>query len=295
MDDFSSYDNPAIDGMRPVAIVSQLLQRVVNIHHIDELLTWIATTMRQRLGIDAVQIWAAQGRTTGVLYTKLRASVSQHLSQTRGVTESAEVAALIERMLREQRGIQSIPVTKFFSQYQATILMQQNYHFLTAYFVSKDVLLPPAQRGAQEGEIATPLQIVFAFFTQQPLQASQTRAVRFLVDQSLRIAISHELLATQAQQLSSSRSGTLTSSEGDMQATFARLIPAKVETEEIEQAENPFNKAVIIPEKKTREIYNLIDGKKDIAQLALLTRLSQKEVLEALQSLIAQGHINYTR
>src|SRR5690348_11977828 len=103
MDDFSAYDNPAIDGMRPLAIVSQLLQRVVNIHHIDELLTWIASTMRQRFGIDAVQVWAAQTSTTGVLYTKLRASVSQHLSQTRGVTESAEVAVLIERMLREKR------------------------------------------------------------------------------------------------------------------------------------------------------------------------------------------------
>ena len=80
-----------------------------------------------------------------------------------------------------------------------------------------------------------------------------------------------------------------------MQAAFAHLIPAKAEKEEIEQAENPFNKAVIIPEKKTREIYNLIDGKKDIAQLALLTRMSQKEVLEALQSRIEQGHISYTR
>jgi hypothetical protein len=295
MDDFSSYNNPSIEGMQPVAIVSQLLQKVVNIHHIDELLTWIANIVRQRLGIDAVQIWAAQARTTGALSIKLRASVSQHFSQTRGVTESAEVAALIEHMLREKRGVQSIPVTKFFSQYQATMLMQQNYHFLTAYFVTRDVLLPPTQRGAQEGEIDTPFQMVFSFFTQQPLQASQTRAIRFLVEQSLRIAISHELLSTQPQQPSGSRSGTLTSSARDMQAAFAHLIPAKAETEEIEQAENPFNNAVIIPEKKTREIYSLIDGKKDIAQLALLTRMTQKEVLEALQSLIAQGHISYTR
>ena len=295
MDDISSYNNPSIEGIRPVAIVSQLLQKVVSIHHIDELLTWIASTMRQRLGIDAVQVWAAQARTAGALYVKLRASTSQHLSQTRGVTENAEVAALIERMLREKRGIQSIPVTNFFSPYQATMLMQQNYRFLTAYFVSRDVLLPPAQRGAQEGEISTPLQVVFAFFTQQPLQASQTRAIRFLVEQSLRIAISHELLSTKEQQLSNAQSGTLTSSARDMQAAFAHLIPAKAETEEIEQAENPFNKAVIIPEKKTREIYSLIDGKKDIAELANLTRMSQKEVLEALQSLIEQGHVSYTR
>jgi hypothetical protein len=295
MDDFSSYDSSSNEGMRPVVLVSQLLQRVVNIRHIDELLMWIANTMIQSQGLDSVQIWAAQARTAGTLYIKLRASANQQFSQERGVTESAKVAALIEHMLREKRGIQSIPVTKFFSQYQATMLIQQNYRYLTAYFVSRDVLLPPVQKGTQEGEIPTPLQMVFSFFTPQPLQASQTRAIRFLVEQSLRIAISHELLSTQAQQLSGSRSRTSISSEGDLQAAFAHLIPARTETEEIEQAENPFNKAVILSEKKTREIYSLIDGKKNIVELANLTSMSQKEVLDALQSLIAQGHVSYTR
>src|SRR5713226_4251327 len=220
MDDFSSYDNSSNEGMRPVAVVSQLLQGVANIHHIDELLMWIANTMIQSSGVDAVQVWATQAHTTGALYIKLRASASQRPSQTRGMFESAEVAALIERMLREKRGIQSIPVTKFFSQYQAAMLMQQNYRYWTAYFVSKDILLPPVQRGSQDGEISTPLQMVFSFFTQQPLQASQTRAIRFLVEQSLRIAISHELLSTKAQQ----SSGYMPrKSEGDMQAAFAHL------------------------------------------------------------------------
>jgi hypothetical protein len=291
MDDFSSYDNPSHEGMRPVAIVSQLLQKVVNIHHIDELLMWIANTMVQSLDIDTVQIWAAQARATGILYTRLRATVSQYPSQTRGVTANAEVAALIERMQRERRGVQSIPVTKFFSQYQATILMQHNYHYLTAYFVSKDVLLPPGPGGAQEGDIPTPLQIVFSFFTQQPLQVSQIRAIRFLVEQALRIAISHQLLSTKAQQPPASQAGI--SSEGDLQAILAHLVPARAQAEEIEQAENPFNKVVIITEKRTRQVYNLIDGKKNVAELAILTRMSQKEVLEALQSLTTKGYINY--
>jgi hypothetical protein len=205
MDDFSSYDNSSNEGMRPVAIVSQLLQSVVNIHHIDELLMWIANTMIQRSGIDAVQIWAVQANTTtGALYIKLRASASQYLAQARGVSTSAEVTAFIERMLRERRGIQSVPVTKIFSQYQATMLMQQNYRYWTVYFVGKeDILLPPLQKGSQKGEIATPLQMVFSFFTQQPLQATQTRAIRFLVEQSLRIAVSHDLLSIDVQRKNS--------------------------------------------------------------------------------------------
>jgi hypothetical protein len=195
-------------------------------------------------------------------------------------------------MLRDQRGIQSIPVTKFFSQYQATMLMQQNYHYLTAYFVSKDVLLPPAQREAQTEDIATPLQIVFSFFTPQPLQASQIRAIRFLVEQALRIAINQQLLSTKAQQPPVSQAG-ISSEEGNLQAVFAHLIPTRAQEEKIEQAENPFNKAVIISEKRTRQLYSLIDGKKNIAELAYLTRMSQKEVLEVLQSLVSQGHVNY--
>lgn len=293
MDDFSAYDNTSSEGMRPVAIVSQLLQQVVNIHHIDELLIWIATTIIQQTGIDAVHIWAAQAHTAGALYIKLRASASLHPSQGRAVTESAEVAALMERMLREQRGIQSIPVTKFFTQPHATMLMKQNYRYLTAYFVSKEVLLPPVQKGAQAGDIFTPLQIVFSFFTQQPLQASQTRAIRFLVEQSLRIAISHQLLTTKAPPLPGSRSGM--SSEGDIQAAFAYLIPARSATRGLgmEPVENPFNRTAMLSENKARQIYSLIDGKKSVAELALITHMSQKEVIETLQSLIAQGHISY--
>ena len=49
--------------------------------------------------------------------------------------------------------------------------------------------------------------------------------------------------------------------------------------------------AVMISEKRVRQMYNLIDGKKTLSELALLTRMSQKEILEALQSLLAQGHI----
>jgi hypothetical protein len=292
MDDFSSYESSSNEGMRPVAIVSQLLQSIVNIHHIDELLMWIANTMIQRSGIDTVQVWATQAHRTGALYIKLRASASQHLSQARGVSESTEVAVLIERMMRERRGIQSVPITNIFSQYQAAMLMQQNYRYWTAYFVSRDVLLPPMQRGSQEGEIATPLQLVFSFFTQQPLQTTQTRAIRFLVEQSLRIAISHNLLSPKTQQPSGTGTGYL---KADGQYEFAHHVPRKVQKEQIEQAENPFNSAVILSEKRSRQVYSLIDGKKDVAELALLTNMSQKEVLEVLQSLLTQGHISYTR
>jgi hypothetical protein len=284
MDDFSPYRNVSNEGIRPVAIISQLLQSVATMHHIDELLTWIANIMVQRLNARSVQIWAVQADTTGAAHSKLRTRTDQYLSPIQQITESAEVRVHIERLLREKRGFLSLPVATLFSQQQANALLQHNCRFWTVYFINKNVLLPPTQREAKKEEISTPLQMICSFFTQQPFQAEQTRAIQFLMEQALRIAISHNLL----QQPSSNPARK---SEQTAQLPFAYLVPEHTQGHEIEQTENPFNSAVIIPDKRVRQIYNLIDGKKNVADLALLAHASQKRVLEALQSLYSQGLI----
>ncbi len=292
MDSFSSYYNSANsgsnDGIRPLALVSQLLQNVASMRHIDELFTWIANMMVQRLGMKSVQVWATQADTTGASHIKLRASTSQNYFQVQPVSENAEVGALVARMIRERRGILSIPVTSIFSQYQATILAQQNCQYWTVYFLSKNILLPPTQREFQQEEVPTPLQMVFSFFTQQPLQTSHARAISFLVEQALRIALSRGLFATEPPQ----RTGPLPEkTEGNIQSAIAYLIPEHAQITEIEQAENPFSNAVVIPEKRARQMYSLIDGKKNVVELASLTHMNPRETLEALQSFLAQGYI----
>ena len=241
-----------------------------------------------RLNIDSVQIWSTQASTTGILYAKLRASISQRPVQTQQMSESAEVGTLVERMLQDQRGIPSIPVTSLFSQYPATILEHQDCRYWTTYFFSQDALLPPTQGEPQAGEIPTPLQLVFSLFTRQPLPPSHTRTISFLVEQSLRIASSRGLLLMTAPQFS----GPIpAASEKTIEPPLAYLIPERTQATEIEQARNSFNSTVVITEKKIRQIYSLIDGKKNIAELAFLTRMHHREVLEALQALLSRGHI----
>jgi hypothetical protein len=280
MEGFPSDSNSPNKGTRPVTIISQLLQHVASIHHIDELLGWIANIMVQRLDITSVQVWAVQAYATGALRSQLRASASQHPFQATQVIESAEVGTLVERMLRDQRGMLSIPVTSVFSQYQATLFMQQNCRYWTVYFLRKDILLPPIQKDAHKGEVATPLQMVFSFFTQQPLQESHARSISFLIEQSLRIAMSRGLFSTPSEK-----------PKETTEHFVATLVPERTQITEIEQAKNPFSSALILPEKKTRQMYNLIDGKKNIAELTLSTHMNQKEVLETLQVLVSQGHI----
>jgi len=280
MEGFSSDSNPSKKGTHPVALISQLLQHVASIRHIDELLGWITNTMVQRLDMASVQVWAVQAYTTGALRSKLRASASQHPFQATQVLESAEVGTLIERMLRDQQGMLSIPVTSVFSQYQATLFMQRNCRYWTVYFLRKDILLPPIQKDAHKEEVATPLQMVFSFFTQQALQESHTRSISFLIEQSLRVAMSRGLFSTPSEK-----------PKVTTEHLVATLVPERTQITEIEQAENPFSSALILPNKKTRQMYNLIDSKKNIAELALSTRTSQKEVLETLHVLVSQGHV----
>ncbi len=279
MADIPPDENLSHKNTRPVAIVSQLLQQVDSMQHIDELLTWIASTLVQDFPVNAVQIWAVQDYARGVSRRKLRASASQSSIQASQVLESVEITVLAERLLREQRGVLSLPVSSIFSAYQASALAKQACQYWTVYFIRKDALLPPTQ-GAQKEELLTPLQMVFSFFTQQPVQLAEARAISFLIEQALRIGISKKLLTTAVEK-----------PEEDMQAFLAGLTPERVQAIEIEQAKNPFTSAPTIPDKEMRRAYTLIDGKKNLSQLASLLRMSQRGVLEVLKPLLSQGYI----
>ncbi len=292
MDSFSPYENSSNNGfkdeMKPVAIISQLLQDVTNMRDIDEIFMWIASALIQRVGMKSVQAWAMQVDSRGAWHIKLRASSSQNYFQGQQMSENAEVSTLVARLIRERRGILSIPVSNIFSQYQATILAQQNCQYWTVYFLSRDILLPPTQREFQREEIPTPLQMAFSLFTQQPLEASQARAISFVVEQALRIAVSRGLFASTPQQ----QTGPLPRpAEEGPRPVLAQIIPELIQVTEIDQAENPFSNVVMIPEKRARQMYSLIDGKKSVAELAFLVNMNQKEILEVLRSFVRQGYI----
>jgi hypothetical protein len=69
------------------------------------------------------------------------------------------------------------------------------------------------------------------------------------------------------------------------------LVPERIEVTQVEQAENPFNSATVIPEKRNREMYGLIDGKKNIEALRALMYASEKEAVEVLHALPTKGYI----
>jgi hypothetical protein len=276
----SSNGRYAAKNVRPIAIVSRLLQAVATMNHIDELFIWMANSMVERFDVVAVQIWALQAYSSGEVSGRLRASVSQHVFQDVQVFESAEVSTFVEKKLRQKQGILSIPVSNLFSRQYAALLVKQGCCYWTMYFLSKDVFLPPPQKHSERGELHTPLQMMFSFFTREPLQPAHTRAISFLVEQSLRIALSHGLLSTTSEKIKEA-----------FPFTLAHLIPEHIQATEVEQSAHPFSSAVVIAEKKVRQMYNLIDGKKSVEEMMALMHVDKKEALVILQSLLAKRYI----
>jgi hypothetical protein len=280
MEDSSSNSKYSDKSIRPIAIVSRLLQVVATMEHVDELFLWMANSMVQRFDVAAAQIWALQAYSTGEVSGKLRASVSQHAFYDLQVFESAEVSTFVEKKLREKQGILSIPVTNLFSRQYAALLVKQDCRYWTMYFLRENVFLPPPQKQPEQEELYTPLQMMFSFFTREPLQPAHTRAISFLVEQSLRIALSHGLLSTTSEKVKEA-----------FPFTLAHLIPEHTQATEVEQSENPFSSAVVIAEKKVRQMYNLIDGKRNVEEMMVSMHVDKKEALEILQSLLAKRYI----
>ncbi len=54
---------------------------------------------------------------------------------------------------------------------------------------------------------------------------------------------------------------------------------------------NPLSGAVDIADKQARHLYKAIDGRRNVEQLCTVTRMSQKEVLTALQVLVTMRRI----
>jgi hypothetical protein len=76
-----------------------------------------------------------------------------------------------------------------------------------------------------------------------------------------------------------------------MQVSLTLLIPVHTQTTKIDQSQNPFRSAVVIKEKKTQQLYGLIDGVKSVEELTSLMHINGDEAVEMLKSLLAQRYI----
>ncbi len=276
-------------GNHQLVIITQLLQMSVNMRHIDEMFLWLSHIIGQRLNVDVLQFWAYQAHSTGQYSAELRATASQNILFPLHVVNNPQVAEIIRELLTERSGVNPQPVTNVFSSRQAELLSRYNLYYWASCFVGSGELLPPLMStDPTQGAISTPLSMVVSLFSQQSPHPNLLPTIKRILEHALSIAKNRGLISTVSNPVSGSLAIKRTQSK---QFTFNDLIPHSTQDVDAMQADNPFADGVVISDKKARQLYFAIDGKKNIAELANSTSMDQQELSSALQFLLRQKHI----
>jgi hypothetical protein len=276
-------------GNHQLVIITQLLQMSVNMRHIDEMFLWLSHIIGQRLNVDVLQFWAYQAHVTGQHSAELRATASQNTVLPLHLVNNPQVAEIVRDLLTERSGVNPQLVTNIFSSRQADLLSHYNINYWASCFLGSGELLPPLMStDPSQGAIPTPLSMVISLFSQQLPHPSLLPTIKRILEHALSIAKNRGLLSG----VSKPVSGNLTTNWAQpKQITFNELVPHLTQDMDAMQAGNPFADDVVISDKKARQLYFAIDGKKSVAELVNSTRMDQQGLNLALQFLLKQKHI----
>ena len=275
-------------GSQAIALISQLRQQMPNMQHIDDVFLWLSQTIVHQWQIPLIQFWATQSYTTGELRLELRTTASQSPVLPFEVHANQHIADVVKRLLREKRSTMPVPTANIFASSQVETLAYYDLHYWVGYFVGNTRLLPPRKEAARE-KTATPLCMLISLFLSQPPSERLGRAVNFAFQHGFVIAANQGFLTTPNDIIKPDIS--VDSTRQHVQLTLATLVPHRSENIEEVSTENPFANATILPDKKTRRLYSLINGQRDIAALAQLAQLDLREVEETMQFLLRQEKI----
>jgi hypothetical protein len=275
-------------GNPQLVIITQLLQIVTNMQHIDELFLWLSHSMGQRMNIPVLQLWANQAHTSGQSSVELRVTASQNPSLPPHVVNNAQVIEVVKALLHERHGIRSQPVGNVFLLPQADMLTRYNLHYWESTFLSNNALLPPTSNDISSGAIPTPLAMIASLFTYQPSDMNLLTTVTRILEYALSIAKNRGLLLDVATSPFSSSAGSLKDQAQPQHYDLADFIPRRAQSIEVIQVNNPLASAVVISDKQARQLFALINGKRSVAQLMEKTHMDQLEFTSALRFLLKQ-------
>ena len=158
--------------------------------------------------------------------------------------------------------------------------MRYDLHYWACLFLRNEALLPPPMNhDISDGAIPTPLTMIVTLFAQQEPAPNLLPTINQILEHALSIAKNRGLLS----------SGKFAHSRNQSQQFILNtLIPQLKQDVEAMQANNPLANATPITDKRARQLYFAIDGKRSIAQLAESTHIDQSEVSSAVQLLLKQ-------
>ena len=208
-------NNSALPGMgnHQLVIISQLLQIIDNVQHVDELFLWLAHTLLRRLGSDVIQFWTLQNQVEEQITLDLRTMVSRDLALPQYAVVNPDVANQIRSVLKERSGFMPMPVSTVFHPDQVSLLTKYKLNYCTCYFLCNSSMLPPAMgQYSERKKVYTPLTMVASLFMQQSPSPRLLPTIGHILEQAIMIAKKRGLLLTDGKQQAA----------GEMTALLAR-------------------------------------------------------------------------
>jgi hypothetical protein len=264
----------------------------MNMRHIDEMLTWLASLIVRDLNVQVMQFWANQPSSTNQTSVVLRATASQDRSLPQQVVVNDRITEVVRYLLSEHRGVELRSVNSTFSLHQANLLRRYGLNYCFGHFVSSASLLPPpANDHFSDGEIAIPFAMIgLLFWRELPFQNLLPTAITIL-EQVVPTAEQRNLLVTPVANAGIQPISSAHWQQQRFLPPLEELIPRRMRNAEAMRTRSPFTSAATMPEGEVRRLYLAIDGRKSVDELAFITQLDMKDMHTALRILLAQKHI----
>ena len=262
---------------RGEAVLAQMRQGLDDMHHIDELFTRVAHALVQSSGVAAVQFWVLEGGTQSQQLS-LRVSAFGGAALPRKLLVNTYVAQVAEGLCRARRSTTLWAVRELFSPHHALLLARHGVNYCSGYFLASTVPAP------LERCLGTPVALLF--LRHFPRQQVLTFVER-LVQQALPLAIEGRLVL-----FPSGGTPIFPCIQSRLAQPVRSLPPAELIPRRNEQVSwRLWLAALAVGQRSAWQIYNAIDGKKTVGELALLTGLSLETTLRELKALHAQRRV----
>jgi len=287
-EDFFIHPSQSSGNSQQLTIITQLMQSVTTMGHIDELFLWLARMIAYHLEASVVEFWAKQANNVGDFSLDLRASIYQNGVIPEQLAAGDAVRVFVEGIQKERRGFWLKPVHDVFSTYQANLFTRYGLSYCSCYVLKSNALLAPPQNDAATGKVATPLMLAVLLFLANTPSKRQLLGIGHILERSLVIAKSNNLL------FPFEGSGAIPAvppMPPSPYSSLSYLIPRHVQDPALMKSSNPLAGVVDIQGKEVRRLYVAIDGRRNVAELALVTQLGMNEIRLALQILCEGRHI----
>ncbi|GCE14306.1 hypothetical protein [Tengunoibacter tsumagoiensis] len=281
----TTYAGQASMGNHQLVIITQLLQVAPNFRSIDELFFWLAQMFVQRLGIDVVQFWTSQMYRTGQVFVELRSMAQQNLLLPQYVVTNAQAAEIAEHLISQQQSIILQPVNAIFAQPQGNLLASHNLRYWSGYFMGHPTLLLPPHKEEEMGKVMTPLRLVVSVFFRQPPNQRLMPTLVHILQQAIPIAKAHGLLFQTERPLLAEAPA-----QKSLHSIF-ELIPERLQDGDTQQAHSPFRTIMTQLDAHARRLYIMVDGRKNVGEIADLIQLPTRDLSQALRNLLNQQYI----